>query len=103
MYAVICTGGKQYPVRKGQRLMIEKLPLSVGESVKFDQVLMIADNDNVRVGSPTVAGSRVEATVVNQTRGEKIRIIKHRRRKHHHKEMGHRQWLTEVEIKEIHI
>ena len=101
MYAVIKTGGKQYKVAAGEKLKIESLTADVGATVTFDQVLMIANGDSHKIGAPTVAGGKVTAEVVKHGRGDKIRIIKHRRRKNSHKEMGHRQNYTEVKIKEI--
>ncbi len=98
MYAVIQTGGKQYKVSEGTVLKVEKLGLNEGDSVEFDKVLMIADGDDVTVGSPFVDGGRVTATVTGVGRHKKIKIIKFRRRKHHRKQMGHRQHYTEVKI-----
>ena len=98
MYAVIKTGGKQYRVSEGQTLKIEKLPIETGASVDFEQVLLIADGDQVTVGTPLVEGGKVSATVKGHGRGKKIEIVKFRRRKHHRKQMGHRQYYTEVEI-----
>ena len=101
MYAVIKTGGKQYKVAPGEKLKIESLVADVGSTVSFDQVLMIANGDQHKIGAPVLAGGKVTAEVVSHGRGDKIRIIKHRRRKNYHKEMGHRQNYTEVQIKEI--
>ena len=101
MYAVIKTGGKQYKVAPGEKLKIESLTADVGSTVSFDQVLMIADGDTQKFGAPIVAGGKVTAEVVKHGRGDKIRIIKHRRRKNSHKEQGHRQNYTEIQIKEI--
>jgi len=98
MYAVIQTGGKQYRVAEGTTLKIEKLELGAGDSVEFDKVLLVQSGDAVKVGQPFVQGSKVTATVVSQGRHKKIRIIKFRRRKHHMKQMGHRQYYTEVQI-----
>lgn len=98
MYAVIKTGGKQHKVTPGEQLKIESLNAEVGTQVSFDEVLLIADGDNLIVGAPTVKGGVVNAEVVANGRGDKIRIIKHRRRKHYHKEQGHRQNFTEVKI-----
>lgn len=98
MYAVIVTGGKQYKVAQGEYLKIEKLEVATGESVTFDKVLLVADGDNVNIGAPVVAGAKVTAEVINQGRHDKIRIIKFRRRKHHMKRQGHRQWYTEIKI-----
>jgi large subunit ribosomal protein L21 len=98
MYAVIKTGGKQYKVAPGDTLRVESLAGDVGAQVSFDQVLLIADGDKQTVGNPLVKGGKVAAEVVKHGRGDKIRIIKHRRRKHYHKEQGHRQNFTEVKI-----
>lgn len=100
MYAVIATGGKQYRVSEGDRLQIEKLDADVGSEVTFDQVLLIGggEDDAVRVGAPLVEGGTVTATVEQQGRGDKVQIIKFRRRKHHMKRMGHRQSFTSVRI-----
>jgi len=101
MYAVISTGGKQYRVTEGQTLKIEKLPIDIGGTVDFDQVLMVVQNDQFKFGKPFIAGSTVQASVIAQGRGKKIEIIKFRRRKHHRKQMGHRQYFTEVRIEKI--
>jgi len=98
MYAVIKTGGKQYRVSRGDTLKVEKLDAGEGDSVEFDQVLMVGEGDDVKIGTPYVEGSRVSARVKAQARGPKVEIIKFRRRKHHMKRMGHRQDYTEVEI-----
>ncbi|MDN3521505.1 50S ribosomal protein L21 [Halomonas ramblicola] len=98
MYAVIKSGGKQYRVEEGQTLKLEKIEVPTGESVDFDQVLLVAEGDDVKVGAPLVDGAKVSAEVVSHGRGEKVRIIKFRRRKHHMKRQGHRQWFTEVKI-----
>ncbi|GAB6139459.1 50S ribosomal protein L21 [Methylosoma difficile] len=98
MYAVIQTGGKQYRVQEGTYLKIEKLELGVGDSVEFDKVLMIQSDDEIKIGAPLVEGGKVTATVLSQGRHDKIKIIKFRRRKHHMKQMGHRQYYTEVQI-----
>jgi large subunit ribosomal protein L21 len=101
MYAVIKTGGKQYKVAAGDQLKIETLSADVGATVAFEEVLMISNGDSLTVGTPRVDGGKVTAEIVAHGRGEKIRIIKHRRRKHYHKEQGHRQNFTEVKITEI--
>jgi len=98
MYAVIKTGGKQYKVSEGATLKVEKINADEGATVELDQVLMIVDGDSVNVGSPLVAGGKVTATVKSHGRGKKIEIIKFRRRKHHRKQMGHRQSYTELQI-----
>lgn len=101
MYAVIKTGGKQYRVEEGQTLKVEKLLAEPGHSIHFEDVLMIADGDNINVGAPLVSGATVTAEVVEHGRGKKVTIIKFRRRKHHRKQMGHRQDYTEVKITAI--
>jgi large subunit ribosomal protein L21 len=98
MYAVIQTGGKQYRVEGGTYLKIEKLELGVGDNVEFDKVLLIQSDDAVKVGLPFIEGGKVTATVLSQGRHDKVKIIKFRRRKHHMKQQGHRQYYTEVQI-----
>ncbi len=101
MYAVIATGGKQYRVQKGDLLKVEKLDVEPGKKVNFDQVLLVADGDDVEVGTPYIKGGKVTAEVQQQARAKKIDIIKFKRRKHHMKRMGHRQYYTQVKITEI--
>lgn len=98
MYAVIKTGGKQYRVQEGQTLKLEKLEVATGQAVEFDEVLLVSNGETIKVGAPLVAGAKVTAEVVDHGRGDKVRIIKFRRRKHHMKRQGHRQWYTEVKI-----
>jgi large subunit ribosomal protein L21 len=98
MYAVIVTGGKQYKVREGEKLRVEKLSATAGETVEFDRVLMVSNDDGVKVGSPYLDGGRVSATVNAQGRGDKIDVVKFKRRKNYLRRMGHRQSFTEVTI-----
>ena len=98
MYAVFKSGGKQHRVSEGQTLRLEKLDVETGATVEFDNVLMIADGDNVQVGTPLVSGGKVTAEIIQHGRGDKIKIVKFRRRKHSRKQQGHRQWFTEVKI-----
>jgi large subunit ribosomal protein L21 len=98
MYAVIKTGGKQYRVSQGDTLRVETIDANSGDSIEFDQVLMVGEGENVKIGTPLVEGGKVTATIKAHGRGKKIEIIKFRRRKHHMKRMGHRQNYTEVEI-----
>ena len=98
MYAVIKTGGKQYRVMQGEVLRVEKIEADVGAAIKFDQVLLVGEGEGITMGAPLVAGATVAATVKSHGRADKVRIIKFRRRKHHQKQMGHRQHYTEVEI-----
>lgn len=101
MYAVIVTGGKQYRVMQGETLRVEKLDADVGAAVTFDQVLLVGEGEQINVGAPLVQGAKVAATVKAHGRADKIRIVKFRRRKHHRKQMGHRQHYTEIEITAI--
>lgn len=101
MYAVITSGGKQYRVEEGQTLKLEKLAAEVGSKVSFDNVLMVANGEDVKVGLPYVKGVKVAASVIGQGRDKKVFIMKFRRRKHHQKTMGHRQYFTEVKIEKI--
>ena len=97
MYAVLVTGGKQYRVAQGETLRIEKLEADVGAEITFDSILMLGDADGIKIGE-AVKGATVTAKVVEQGRADKVRIIKFRRRKHHMKRQGHRQYYTEIEI-----
>ena len=98
MYAVIMTGGKQYRVEEGEVLRVEKLAVDEGANVDFDQVLMVGEGEQVKVGSPVVEGARVSAKVREHGRGTKVNIIKFRRRKHYMRRQGHRQSYTEIEV-----
>ncbi len=98
MYAVIKTGGKQYRVTEGETLKVEKLNVAAGESLAINDVLLIANGEELKVGAPLLEGAKVTAEVVSHGRGPKIKIIKFKRRKHHRKQMGHRQWFTELKI-----
>jgi len=98
MFAVIESGGKQHRVGEGEILKLEKLGVAPGENVVFDKVLMVADGDNVNVGTPYVSGGKVTAEVLSEGRHKKVRIIKFKRRKDYLKRQGHRQWFTEVKI-----
>ena len=101
MYAVIKTGGKQYKVSEGETLKVEKLAADEGAKVDLDQVLMVADGDNVKMGTPFVEGGKVTATIKAHGKGKKVDIVKFRRRKHSRKHQGHRQEFTEIEINSI--
>lgn len=98
MYAVIQTGGKQYRVTEGSKLKIEKIEAETDSNIDFDKVLMVGEGEDVKIGQPYVSGAKVTAKVLNQGRGKKIRIVKFKRRKHYMRTLGHRQWLTEVEV-----
>ena len=97
MYAVLVTGGKQYRVMQGETLRVEKLEADAGSEIKFDDILMLGDGDGVKLGD-ALKGATVTAEIVGHGRADKIRIVKFRRRKHHRKQMGHRQHYTEIKI-----
>jgi large subunit ribosomal protein L21 len=97
MYAVVVTGGKQYRVMTGETLRVEKLEVEAGNEITLDNVLMLGDGEGVTLGDALKSAS-VTAKVVGHGRADKVRIIKFRRRKHHMKRQGHRQYYTEIEI-----
>ena len=101
MKAVIVTGGKQYTVAEGDILYIEKLNAEAESTVKFEQVLAVLDGENTKVGTPTVEGACVEATVVKNGKGKKIHILRYKAKKGEKKKIGHRQPYTKVEITKI--
>ena len=98
MYAVFESGGKQHRVIEGETLKLEKLEAATGETVEFDNVLMVGEGESVTIGTPKVEGGKLMAEVIAQGRHDKIRIVKFNRRKHYRNETGHRQWFTEVKI-----
>ena len=100
MYAVIVSGGKQYRVSQGDVIYVEKLDQEVDSTVSFD-VLMLGGEDGVEVGTPTLAGAKVEGKVLAQVKGEKIIIFKYKSKKNYHRRAGHRQAYTKVEITSI--
>jgi large subunit ribosomal protein L21 len=101
MYAVIQTGGKQYRVQPGETIVVEKLLGSPGDEVKFDQVLLLSDDQTVAVGRPTVDGATVRGEIVRHQRGEKLVVYKFRHRKNYRRKNGHRQELTAVKINAV--
>ena len=101
MYAVIKSGGKQYRVKEGQVIKLEKMVAEVGEEIDFSEVLMVANGEDIAVGKPNLDAASVKAEVVSHGRHKKVKIIKFRRRKHHRKQMGHRQYYTEVKVTAI--
>ncbi|MBO6556478.1 MAG: 50S ribosomal protein L21 [Pseudomonadales bacterium] len=101
MYAVIESGGKQHRVEPGEVLQLEKLDAAEGETIDFDKVMMIGEGENVQIGTPYVEGGKVSAQVVSHGRGDKVTIIKMRRRKHYRRQAGHRQYFTAVKITDI--
>ncbi len=100
MYAIIATGGKQYTVKEGDIVRVEKLDAAVGDAVTFDQVLYVG-GDNAKVGDPTVAGATVSASVLNQGKAKKVIVYKYKRKTGYHKKNGHRQQFTAVKIDKI--
>ena len=101
MYAVIKTGGKQYRVSPGDMLKVESIDAEVGATIDFEEIMMIANGEDITVGAPTIASAKVAALVVAHGRAKKIEIVKFRRRKHHQKRTGHRQNFTQVQIQNI--
>ena len=98
MYAVIATGGKQYRVTKDATLRVEKLDAEVGATVEFGEVLLMGSGADVKLGAPLLKGSKVVATVVRHGKGDKVTIVKFRRRKHYLRQGTHRQHYTQVKI-----
>ena len=98
MYAVFKTGGKQYRATTGDLIDVEKIEAEKGATVELDQVLMVGEGEDVKIGAPYLEGGKITARVVEHGRGDKVRIIKFKRRKHHMKHMGHRQYFTRLEI-----
>jgi large subunit ribosomal protein L21 len=98
MYAVFKTGGKQYRATTGDILKVEKIEAEKGATVELDQVLMVGEGEDVKIGAPYLEGGKVTATVVDHGRREKIKVIKFKRRKNYRKQMGHRQYFTQIEI-----
>lgn len=103
MYAVVATGGKQYKVKEGDILRVEKLPGEVGAAVAFDQILMMSDGDNVKVGQPVLEGAHVKGHIVDQGKHSKIIVFKYKRRKRYRRKQGHRQPYTAVKIDTIEV
>jgi large subunit ribosomal protein L21 len=101
VYAILETGGKQYKVRPGDTLQVEKLPAESGETIELDRVLMLSDDDALSIGSPLVEGAKVVAEVVDHHRGPKIIVFKYKSKVRYRRKTGHRQSLTTLRIKEI--
>ena len=98
MYAVVKTGGKQYRVSAGEKLKIEQITADVGQEILLEEVLLVADGEALKMGTPLVSGASVKAKVLKHGRGDKVHIFKMKRRKHYRKSQGHRQNYTEIEI-----
>jgi large subunit ribosomal protein L21 len=101
MYAVFRSGGKQYRAAKGDVLRVEKIDGDEGATIKFDEVLLVGEGSDIKVGSPTVAGSSVSAKVVRQGKSRKVPVVKFKRRQNYLRQGSHRQFFTEVEITDI--
>lgn len=101
MYAIIKTGGKQYVVREGDVLRVEKLDVEEGADIAFDEVLAIGQDDGLKVGTPVVEGAKVEAKVIKHGKGKKVIVFKYKPKKNYRKKQGHRQPYTEVQISKI--
>jgi len=100
-YAIFKTGGKQYRVEEGDRLDVEKLEAKVGDTLTFEEVLLLGDGEKTQVGSPTVGGAKVTAEVLDQYRAKKVTAFKFKRRKGYHRKKGHRREVTRLGIKSI--
>lgn len=101
MYAIVRSGGKQYRAEVGATIDVDRLPQAVGESVDLSDVLLVADEDDARIGQPLVEGARVSATVLEQFRGKKIIVYKYRQRTNYRRKKGHRQYYTRLRIDDI--
>ena len=101
MYAVVQTGGKQYRLSVGDSVRVEKLPGEPGDVVDLPQVLMVADGEQVAVGSPTIDGASVKAEILSHGRDKKIRVFKMKRRKKYRRTQGHRQSFTQLRVTDI--
>jgi large subunit ribosomal protein L21 len=101
MYAVVRTGGKQYNVRAGQSIDVEKLPYDVGEEIELDEVLLVAGDGQPQIGQPLVEGAKVRATVTRQSKGRKVVVFKYKNKNRYRRKLGHRQMYTRLRIDEI--
>ncbi len=101
MYAIIQTGGKQYRVSPGDVLRVERLPGERGDEVVLDQVLLVADGEDLKVGQPFVADASVKGQILGQGKAKKILVFKKKRRKNYRRRQGHRQLFTAVQVREI--
>jgi len=103
MYAIVKTGGKQYQVSSGDQLRVEKLEGNVGDTIELDTVLLVADGEQVTVGTPVVENAKVIATIAEQGKDKKIKVFKKKRRKGYRLMRGHRQFYTALKISEINV
>jgi large subunit ribosomal protein L21 len=101
MYAVIASGGKQYKVREGGLLKVEKIEGQIGSTVAFDQVLLLSDGEAIKIGQPTLSEAAVHGHIIEQGRAKKILVFKYKRRKRYRRKQGHRQLFTTIKIDRI--
>jgi large subunit ribosomal protein L21 len=101
VYVVFRSGGRQYRAQEGDELLVEKLPVEAGQQLTLDEVLLVADDDEVKIGTPLVDGAKVLTTIVAQEKGPKIRIFKYSPRKRYRRRLGHRQTYTRLRVDEI--
>jgi len=101
MYAIVNSGGKQYKVKEGDILKVEKLAGEVGDNVSFDKILMFSDDENVNIGTPLLEDVTVNGHIVEQGKAKKIIVFKYKRRKRYRRKQGHRQLFTAVKIDSI--
>lgn len=101
MYAIVEIAGQQFKVEKGKKLFVNRLDKEEGSEIKFDNVLLVEDEENINIGTPVVEGASVSAKVLKHLKGDKVLVFKKKRRKGYQKLNGHRQYLTEIEIQDI--
>lgn len=101
MIAIIKTGGKQYKIKAGDKIKVEKLDGAEGEKITFKEVLFLGDENNIQVGKPVIPGVEVEGIIVKTAQGKKVTGVKHKAKKRYKVKFGHRQWMTEVEITKV--
>ena len=101
MYAIVEIAGQQFKIEKDKKIFVHRLKAEEGSQVKLDRVMLVEDSGNVKVGTPTIKGAEVTATVLNHLKGEKVLVFKKKRRKGYQKMNGHRQYLTSIQINSI--
>lgn len=102
MFAIVEIAGQQFKVEKDQTVYVHRMPQAEGASIELEKVLLVNNNGSVKVGLPTVSGAKVNATVLNHLKGDKVIVFKKKRRKGFRKLNGHRQYLTKIKIDSIH-
>ncbi len=101
MYAIVEIAGQQFKVEKDSKVFVHRLDNEVGDKLEFDKVYLVDNDGDVKVGTPTVEGAKIEAEVLDHVRGDKVKVFKKKRRKGYQKQTGHRQDFTQIEIKSI--